>query len=295
MQSIINRIKSSEYNFQNLRIRAYLQTPIMSEDKFLPLDGIVYDKAVSLLFDTQNKSATFANASSVKEYTGLNLPFKKANRGNLNGSLKHLNNLKNSLKEANTPLDRYKINKEIDKVEKSIKYLENVPISQRDAWYYKCSFAQFPYTKTEYQDFYNKRFSSEHGDLINFKGKRAKVETHKGKFKNYHKTSYNISTPYVDWFAVGDKECIEYVLKFCTHIGKKTSQGFGSVLKWEVETWKEDWSERGPKPKKKGSKAKLMRAVPALKSSIAYGIRPSYWNPRHQFNVLLPKHEVLHY
>lgn len=295
MSSIINKINQGNYNFENLRIRAYLQTPVMSEDKFLPFDSIVYDKVISLFFDTQSKDVTYANASTVPQYTGVDLPFKKANKNTKDGTTKHLDNLKRDLKNAKTPVERFKLNKEIDKIEHALKYMNRIPSDQQNAWYYKCSFAQFPHTKTEYQDFYNKRFSSEHGDLIDFKNKRAKVETHKGKFKNYHKTSYNISTQYIDWFCVGDKEVLEFVLRFCTHIGKKVSQGFGSVLKWEVQPWKEDWSERGPKPQKKGSKPKLMRAVPYFKSPIQYGIRPSYYNPRHQFNVLLPKFEVLYY
>jgi CRISPR type IV-associated protein Csf3 len=291
----MQNIKRTSPVFQNLRIRAYLETPIMSEDKFLPLDAIVYDKAVSLNFDTQSKDVTYPNASTYKRSTGLELPFKKANRGNLDGMTKHLANLKASLVDAKTPLERYNINQNILKTEKSIEHLNKIPTDQRDAWYYKCSFAQFPHIKTDYTDFYNKRFSTEHADLIDLKGLRGKIETQKGKFKNYHKTSYNVSTPYVDWFAVADKKELENILRFCTHIGKKTSQGFGSVSRWEVIEWNFDWSERGPAPSKKGSKPKLMRAVPSISSNIIYGIRPSYWNPRHQYKVILPEFEVLYY
>lgn len=149
-----------------------------------------------------------------------------------------------------------------------------------DAWFYACSFAQWPEHTREDESFYVKRFDQHLSDLVDT-SKRGKVELRKGRYKNYHNSLYMRVALYVDWYGIGDPGRIEDLLRFCSHIGKKTSQGYGSVLRWEVMEWPEDWSVRGPG-------GKLMRAVPMIKPGIQYGLRPSYWNPKHQFNCKMP-------
>lgn len=152
---------------------------------------------------------------------------------------------------------------------------------ESDAWFYACSFAQWPDHTIENETFYVKRFDQQFGQFIDT-SKRGKVELRKGRYKNYHNALYTRTALYVDWYGVGDPERIRDLLRFCTHIGKKTSQGYGSVLRWEVSDWPENWSTRGPG-------GKLMRAVPMLGNGITYGIRPSYWNPKHQFSCKMPE------
>src|SRR5690606_11987587 len=127
---------------------------------------------------------------------------------------------------------------------------------------------------------YSKRFDLKRSDLIDFGKKVAKVETARGAYKGYHIKVYYRHAQFVDWFCDGDKAEIEALLKFCTHIGKKTSQGWGSVLRWEVESWPQDWSIRCGR--------RLMRAVPVREKGYLYGVRPSYWLSRHQFPCLMP-------
>lgn len=150
-----------------------------------------------------------------------------------------------------------------------------------DAWFYSCSFAQWPDHTIEDKETYSKRFRIKYSDLIDFQGKRGKVQTARGKYKSYHIELYYRHALYVDWFVRGNPEELDRLLPFCTHIGKKTSQGWGQVLEWDVKEIEEDWSVRGPDNK-------LMRAVPSKKHSYIYGIRPSYWNDRHQFTCLMP-------
>lgn len=78
-----------------------------------------------------------------------------------------------------------------------------------------------------------------------------------------------------------DKSALETLLQFCTHIGKESSQGCGSVLRWEVNETERDWYLND-------NMGRIMRAVPSEKGTAMYGIRPSYWHPRHQARVLLP-------
>lgn len=111
-----------------------------------------------------------------------------------------------------------------------------------------------------------------------------KVDISRGKFKAYHIKMYYIIAQYIDWYCVGWPEEIIDLLRFCTHLGKNTGDGWGAVLRWEVTEWPEDWSIRGPQNK-------LMRAVPLQqdRNGFLYGLRPSYWNPRHQFICKMPQ------
>lgn len=216
-----------EHN-QPLRIRAYLQSRVVS-DKYLPLDGILYNIAVREKYGEQTVS--LARQSTVPEGGGVRLPFGKHN-------------------------------------------------SKNDSWFYACSFGQFSEPCIEYSDSYNKRFDLDMSDFIEFGNKRKVVDTGRGAMKSYHVKFYVRHSLYIDWFCTGDKAEIERLLKFATNIGKKASQGEGAVLRWEVKEWPEDWSIRG-------YENKLMRAVPA-QNGVLYGLRPSYWLPKHQFRCKLP-------
>jgi CRISPR type IV-associated protein Csf3 len=93
---------------------------------------------------------------------------------------------------------------------------------------------------------------------------------------------------WVRWYCVGDKTEIARLLSTCTNIGKKSSQGWGRVARWEIDqSIGEDWSIW-----KNGC---LMRGIPAFEKpaghvgNIAlYGVRPSYWDRRNQIMLVLP-------
>lgn len=213
-------------DFKPLRVRAYLQTGIIS-DQFLPLDGILYYHLVRNLMGPQNH--TIPGQSNIKDGAGITLPIKKAGPKN-------------------------------------------------EAWFYACSFAQWPSDIVEDKAFYVKRFDLNYSGLID---KAKKIETSRGTYKNYHINVYYRHAIHVEWYCVAVKEDLEKLLKFCTHLGKKTSQGWGAVKDWEVTEWPEDWSIRG-------YNNKLMRAVPVRENGFLYGVRPSYWNSRHIFPCKMP-------
>lgn len=213
--------------FKQLRIRAHLQTGVIS-DQFLPLDGILYYHSVREKMGEQ--IFTTPGQSSIPEGQSIHLPFKKGG-----------------------PRD--------------------------NAWFYHCSFAQWPDHAVQDNTFFVKRFDLNYSGLID--GVK-KIRTSAGKYKAYHLNVYYRHALYIDWYCVGIPDELNKLLPFCTHLGKKTTQGWGSVLKWELTEWPEDWSIRGPQNK-------LMRAVPVTGNGFLYGVRPSYWHPHHVFPCKMPE------
>lgn len=224
-----------EIDFIPLRVRAYLQAPVVC-DAYLPIDGILYYHYVRSIFGAK-KTGHQPRQSMVRQGAGIQLPIQKRN------------------------------------------------INQEHKWYYACSFAVFAPTAKRTKINYAKRFDVHEAiERVDFGGKRGRVNTKSGAYKNYFIEEYAWETPYIDWYMRGYQKEIEELLLFCTHIGKETAQGMGSVLRWEVtHTPKQDWYLND-------DKGRLMRAIPVdeKRSSFVYGIRPSYWLPHHQFPVLLP-------
>jgi len=218
---------SETKDFRPLRIRAYLQAGVIS-DQFLPLDGIIYYHLVRQ--EMGEKIYSLPGESNIREGQNITLPFKKSGPKN-------------------------------------------------DAWFYACSFAQWPASVIEDKTFYVKRFDLQYAGYI--QDKKNRVDTSRGQYKAYHIDVYYRHALYAEWYALGLKPEIESLLRFCTHIGKKTAQGWGSVLRWEVTEWPEDWSIRG-------NGNRLMRPVPVHGDGFLYGVRPSYWNQRHVFKCKMP-------
>lgn len=214
--------------FKQLRIRAYLQTPVIS-DVFLPLDSVLYYHHCRRFLGTEY--ITKSNESNIREAIVPLLPFRKSGPKN-------------------------------------------------EAWFYACSFAVWSKDVAEEQTFKVKS-----GDWIRhnayLESKVKKVETTKGKYKNAMIRNFYRHSKYVDWFCIGNPGELAELLQFCRAIGKNTGDGWGQVLRWELSEWEHDWHCRG-------LNNRLMRAVPA-EGGIPYGVRPSYWNPRHIVPCLLPE------
>ncbi len=92
---------------------------------------------------------------------------------------------------------------------------------------------------------------------------------------------YDLQLPFRDirncivWFAVGDRTAVEALLKTCTHIGKKSSIGYGLVTNWAVEEVTFDYSTWGPD-------GELMRPLPTRlmpQRPINFAIRRWGWRP----------------
>lgn len=152
---------------------------------------------------------------------------------------------------------------------------------KNEFWFYACSFAQFPENVVE-----NSSFKVKSGDWLkhgSFLDVKKKIDIKRGKFKNAHIKLYYRHCEYIDWYCVGWPNKIADLLKFCTHLGKNTGDGWGEVLRWQIQEWPEDWSVRG-------NGNRLMRNVPLKQDGdgFLYGIRPSYWNEKHIFVCKMP-------
>lgn len=147
-------------------------------------------------------------------------------------------------------------------------------------WYYRCSWARWSH-EVEGRDYWNKRFDAQFSDLIDFSKRRGKVLIEQGRYKAYHMPVFYRAASWVEWWCVGDRERIEYLLSCCAHIGKKTAQGWGRVSQWEIEEAPEDWSV--------WRDDELMRGIPGELGDLQhYGIRPSYWLPANQTMLVMP-------
>lgn len=161
---------------------------------------------------------------------------------------------------------------------------KSMPLEKRvrgGIYYYACSFAHpQPWWIAEGIDYWNKRFDFNLSNLINFQGKRGTVNTQSARYRAYHMPVYYRVARKIEWFCFGNKDMIKKYLALVTNIGKKRSQGWGRVAKWEVEYWPEDWSEM--------KDGKPMRALPAQEFEGQegfkfrnYAVRPPYYTVGH--------------
>jgi CRISPR type IV-associated protein Csf3 len=155
-------------------------------------------------------------------------------------------------------------------------------------WYYKCSWAQWG-PHADGVEYWAKRFDNPLADLVDFRGRRGKIDTSAGEYKAYRMPLYYRAALWVEWYCVGNAEKIAPLLYMVTHLGKKSSQGWGRVARWEIEPIGEDWSI--------WRDGTLMRGIPRyhwprergvpLHVGL-YGTRPSYWDRRNQMELVLP-------
>lgn len=173
---------------------------------------------------------------------------------------------------------------------KSIDY--ELPILKRnenqDSWYYAASFADYPRDVVVGKTFYTSSFKVDKS--LGRLSKTTTIYNQSGKFKSIHNTLYYLSCRHIDWYVTGDKTQIQELLMHLTAIGKKVSQGFGQVKEWEVIEWSEEWYLRRDR--------KVMRSIPVNQPEKhshvkIWGVRPSYWLPKHQFPCLVPRYRFL--
>lgn len=162
-----------------------------------------------------------------------------------------------------------------------------IKIVHNKDWFYRCSWAVWGPT-VEGTDYWNKRFDQSLADYIDFRGKRGRIDISSSTYRAYHFPVFYRSTLWIRWYCVGVAEEIRQLLRSATHLGKKTSQGWGRVAAWEIDQIEEDWSIW------KGNE--LMRGVPIYNlpkdrqavKKLFYGVRPPYWDTRNQIELEMP-------
>lgn len=159
-----------------------------------------------------------------------------------------------------------------------------IEIVPHSTWFYAASFAVWG-KYVESQEYWNKRFDYSDAER---RTKADSVDSTLGQYKGYHQRVVIRSTKTLIWYVRGDKRRIQDLLATCVGIGKKTSQGYGSILDWSVNVAAEDNSVFCANI--------LMRAVPmtfCAQPNNAYsatrGVRPSYWDRTHWTQVWTPR------
>lgn len=112
--------------------------------------------------------------------------------------------------------------------------------------------------------------------------------THKastGALKNKDRTYPTRQARHIQWWAVGDPERVDELLREVTHIGKLHGHGQGRVQGWRVEEADEDRSITHD--------GTLMRRMPASwddspQPSRRHTIRPPYWHPSREVGECYP-------
>jgi len=157
-------------------------------------------------------------------------------------------------------------------------------------WYYTCSLPHpHPWWIDEGTSYLNNRFDQEFIDYLDM-GKKRIVQTIGGEFKQKHMPIFYKVVPIIQWYCVGDRDRIIYLLANATHIGKYQAHGWGRVARWTVEPSFSDlsvWCNDEP-----------MRAIPA--SGVkrdgcerAYlAIRPPYYLKEHLRDVIVPRTKI---
>ena len=160
-----------------------------------------------------------------------------------------------------------------------------LPLARREEhgpmWYYAASFAQWSEPIARGQDHWNRRVDMSLVDLVDWQGRKSRIDVASGAYKSFHMPIYYRHSLSVVWYVVGQQEEIERLLSQITNVGKKISQGWGAILKWKIEEIDDDWSVRG-------AKGQLMRPVPS-DHGVQVGFRPSYWLPKNQTICEVPE------
>lgn len=142
-------------------------------------------------------------------------------------------------------------------------------------------------------EFYAKRLSTENANLLR-ENQQLVVATGNSTFKSYRLPLRIRNVSRICWFVGGSKRRSLLSLLDSVHsVGKKRSQGFGRVVKWEAVEVEHDWSwfaptEHGPL---------LMRVLPWCddlpKDLIGYkrdfgAYAPPMWHPSRFCEIVTP-------
>lgn len=109
----------------------------------------------------------------------------------------------------------------------------------KDEFIYHASVSIFD-TNDAYVTTIYKKFCERYLDLN--KVRRKKIDRTRGHFKDWQIKLVYIPARKVVFYANGDAEEIEKLLKGLPGLGKKTSIGFGAVKSYKVREIREDWS-----------------------------------------------------
>lgn len=156
-------------------------------------------------------------------------------------------------------------------------------VEHENVWWYACSSPIFD-SAARTQKHFHRRFDQQHSERIDFGKKSGKVLVQAGPYKNYRRAIYKTLCASLSWHVIGDESRIRELLDRVTHVGAKSSQGYGEVRKWEI-------TEGDAKS------AMHCRAVPVDYAKLngiegvemIWGIRPPARLPENKFTCVVPQ------
>lgn len=138
-----------------------------------------------------------------------------------------------------------------------------------------------------------KRWDDKNDDMVTGLKGKARVDIGAGHFKNYHMPLVVKSYKTITFYVQGDMGEVKRLLEnYIFYLGKKGSQGYGQVLRWDFEEIEQDyslWKDNKP-----------MRPIPA-KECIEYiknnnyadmrvhALIPPYWRPDNRELCVMPE------
>ena len=146
-------------------------------------------------------------------------------------------------------------------------------------FFYACSFAIGEVKGEEIQYWHKRADQSDAEKYVDFGKRKGKIDTKQGAYKSYRNPIVIKLIPKITWYVKGDKTKIEELLNYITHIGKKRSQGYGRVSRWQILETEEDLSH--------------LRAIPDKNGLYYTGVRPPYWLDTNIMQASIPDDERL--
>ena len=147
--------------------------------------------------------------------------------------------------------------------------------------------------REERHEYIHKRLSVENSMLLE-PSERTKVAIGNTWTKSYRLPLKVVNVDRVVWYVGGSKRRpLKSLLRSVHAIGKKRSDGYGRVLRWEFEEVEHDWSWFAPSTAGKV----LMRVLPfaetLFRDVVGYrryfgGFAPPYWHPDRFLDVAIP-------
>lgn len=113
--------------------------------------------------------------------------------------------------------------------------VEGLPLSTSaagDLWWYDCS-SPIVDEATRHVGHFHRRFDATLAEC-HMQPQKARVNVKAGPMKQSRISLQRIVCAKVTWFAVGDRDEVERLLRRCTHIGRRRAAGMGRVLSWDV-------------------------------------------------------------
>lgn len=147
----------------------------------------------------------------------------------------------------------------------------------------------------EYVGSWSKRWNEHDEDIVKFRGRgKKRVDIGSGFYKNYHMPIVLKSYKQISFYVRGDKEKISKLLdNYIHYLGKKGSQGYGQIRKWEYEKvdkdyslWKKNYPMRPIPVTECGEEVeKLMRKGELINTS-KHPVIPPYWREEKELCII---------